>query len=231
MTRYIPMIGAALALIVSGCALGKAKAGPDEAHRYAAFETVKRQEQLRPAPAIADDLVQVAQAPVLLPPYMQPAAAPAPVVNVAPAAAPIVHVAPAAVTVAPAAPVVVGWGDWAAEFAKWAGSAALAAFAISRGLIFGLVKNPLLRMALEAYFTNDRVNELVGVAIAKVEGAAKGKTLTVDVGNKVLAAAVQQALETLPNVTINMLGGADGIRDKILSKLDLEEAASAATVG
>ena len=145
----------------------------------------------------------------------------------------MIHVAPAAVTlpapvvhVAPAAPVVVSWGDWILELAKFL--AGFASMAVGFGLT--LVKNPLLRMALQSYLTKDRMDELVGVAIAKVEGAAKGKTL--DGRRRQFSDRDGRANGARHPASRHREDArrAEGIRDKIIAKLDLEAAASDANL-
>lgn len=60
-----------------------------------------------------------------------------------------------------------------------------------------------------------------------VAGAVKGKALTVDVGNAVLAHAVQDMIDNAPTWIVNFLGGIDGLKRAILRRLDLEAKAVA----
>lgn len=60
-----------------------------------------------------------------------------------------------------------------------------------------------------------------------VKGATDGKTMSVDVGNAVLAEALQYALNNGSAWLLNWAGGPDGIAKKIWARLNLEPEASA----
>lgn len=85
-----------------------------------------------------------------------------------------------------------------------------------------------------AIFGNARVELLLNNAIAyglnAVEGAVKGKTLEVDVGNKVLAQALQYAVDNAPGWLQTWAGGPEGLAKKIWGRLNLGEGASDITI-
>ena len=85
-----------------------------------------------------------------------------------------------------------------------------------------------------AIFGNARVelllNNAVGYGLNAVEGAVKGKVLTVDVGNEVLAKALQYAVDNAPGWLQAWAGGPDGLAKKIWARLNLGEGASDAAL-
>lgn len=84
---------------------------------------------------------------------------------------------------------------------------------------------------LAAILGNGRVelllNNAIGYGLNAVAGAAKGKTLDVDVGNKVLAEALQYAIDNAPKWLLNWAGGPEGLAKKIWGRLDLVPEADA----
>lgn len=85
-----------------------------------------------------------------------------------------------------------------------------------------------------ALIGNARVETLLqnakAYAINAVKDASGDKALSVDVGNKVLAEALQYALDNGSSWLLNWGGGADGIAKKIWARLNLEPEASSAAV-
>lgn len=62
--------------------------------------------------------------------------------------------------------------------------------------------------------------DAINWGVQAVAGAAKGKELDINVGNAVVAAAAQQALNTWPAAVIAKLGGADGVKQWIITQLE-----------
>lgn len=85
-----------------------------------------------------------------------------------------------------------------------------------------------------AIFGNARVelllNNAIGYGLNAVEGAVKGKTLQVDVGNEVLAKALQYAVDNAPGWLQSWAGGPEGLAKKIWGRLNLGEGASDAAI-
>jgi hypothetical protein len=63
-------------------------------------------------------------------------------------------------------------------------------------------------------------------ALNSVEGAMKGKALSVPVGSVALAVALQYAMDEGPAWLIKTLGGPDGIKNKLFRALDFDADAS-----
>ena len=130
-------------------------------------------------------------------------------------------------------PVLIPWGDW------------LVALAVS-------LREPILTILLPiiaayiiqairkvypwaALFLSQRRVEMmleaaVGYGMNAVNGAAKGKTLSVNVAVPVIAKGTQYVIDTAPPAVIKAAGGADGIAARIFRKLDLDDHASEAAV-
>ena len=74
------------------------------------------------------------------------------------------------------------------------------------------------------------LTKAIGYAINAVEGATAGRTLSVNVGNAVLAQALNYVTTHAPQWLINWMGGLDAIAQKIIARLNLDAAASVTTV-
>jgi len=66
----------------------------------------------------------------------------------------------------------------------------------------------------------------IGYGINAVQGAEHGKVLTVQVGNSVVAEAVNYVIQNGPSWLIKFLGGPEGIKQRILARVNLEANAS-----
>jgi hypothetical protein len=75
-----------------------------------------------------------------------------------------------------------------------------------------------------------RVDQLLQKAVQyginATAGAMKDKPLSVDVGSEVLENALQYVVDNGPGWLIKWMGGKDTIRQKIIARLELDEAAS-----
>nr|WP_245438965.1 hypothetical protein [Methylorubrum zatmanii] len=74
-----------------------------------------------------------------------------------------------------------------------------------------------------------RLEQAVGFRRKAVNGAAKGKTLSVNVAMPVIAEGTQYVIDTAPPAVIKAAGGADGIAARIFCRLDLDDHAGEAT--
>jgi hypothetical protein len=95
--------------------------------------------------------------------------------------------------------------------------------AIGGGLIrvAGPIAGPLIGM-----LGQKRVNQLLDKAIRYAFNAVKGVTpnggvLSVDVGNEVIARAMNYAIAHAPKLVSTVIGGQDRLREKIIARLDL----------
>jgi hypothetical protein len=137
--------------------------------------------------------------------------------------APVLAFAADAVT--DATKVVLPWGDLVGQ---WAQAIAWSLASLALVLLHKLPGNVV------ALFGNARVELLltnaIGYGINAVAGAAKGKVLEVDVGNKVLKEAVQYAVDNSPGWLQSWAGGPEGLAKKIWGRLNLGEGADASAI-
>ena len=82
---------------------------------------------------------------------------------------------------------------------------------------------------LKGLITQQLVEKAISFGVNTVAGAAKGKTLTFDVGNQVLANALNYVVEHTPGWLLAWTGGVNAIRDHIIALLPVEDGASLAT--
>lgn len=87
----------------------------------------------------------------------------------------------------------------------------------------------LLPQNIVAILANARVdlllNNAIGYGVNAVAGATKDKTLDVNVGNQVLAAAINYAIENSSGWLQTWAGGPEGLAKKVWGKLNLGEGA------
>jgi hypothetical protein len=88
-----------------------------------------------------------------------------------------------------------------------------------------------LRLVVSAVFGEQLIRNARDYALNAIANAAKGKILAVDVGNQVLAQAVEYAVREGALWLVSWLGGPEGIRLKIFWLLDHDEQASAERLG
>lgn len=126
-----------------------------------------------------------------------------------------------AIAMAADAAVTVPYGDMVAEVAHIV-SAMITPVVL---LLIGKLTGPV-GLFLRTFLGETLIRNAVSYAVNAVEGAAKGKTLSIPVGSAVLAEAVQYAVDQGPKWLVNTLGGPDGIKQKVFRALDLEEDAT-----
>ena len=126
-----------------------------------------------------------------------------------------------ALAMAAEAAVTLPYGDLVAEAAHIA-SALITPVVL---LLLGKLTGPV-GLFLRTFLGETLIRNAVAYAVNAVEGAAKGKTLSIPVGSAVLAEAVQYAVDQGPKWLVNTLGGPEGIRQKVFRSLDLDENAS-----
>lgn len=110
---------------------------------------------------------------------------------------------------------------WAigATVSQWADAfeaIALAVVAFLLRKIPGQLGNILTTMHVDQV-----LNKAVDYAINMVKGATKDKELSLDVGNEVLAKALQYVLDHAPTWLQSWMGGQDQIAQKIIARLNL----------
>jgi hypothetical protein len=129
--------------------------------------------------------------------------------------------------------ITIPWGDWLSS-----------AIGVVGMFIIGVVVPALLAWVLSmlpapirAWFDQQRiaqVEQLLGRAVDyglnAVDGAVKGKELSVPVGSAVVAEAAQYAIDHGPSKIIEWLGGPEAVKEMILARLPLQANATARDV-
>lgn len=125
------------------------------------------------------------------------------------------------------------WGNWVSAGIEQVVLPILAAVLLA--LLTWAAK--FLPASLRAYATTKNtaaVEQLLEKAISfglkKVAGASAGQSLTLTLGSDVLAQAAQYAIDHGPGWLLDWAGGEDGIRQKILARLDIDPATDGAAV-
>lgn len=139
--------------------------------------------------------------------------------------------APATQTIVVAAPspetsVALPLSEWMRAASSLISSVLLAVLA------FAMRKAPMpIVWLVKMYGQQKLVDMAVNMGINAVPGAAKGVPMSIDVGSKVLATALQWAVVNVPGIILKIAGGEDGLKAKIFAALHLEADASAADLG
>lgn len=118
--------------------------------------------------------------------------------------------------------VTVPWGDWLAAAYPIVGFVLL--ILLTAGLAILLPRLPpwvqaAMTPQIQAMLLTYAANAL-NWGIQQVAGATKGKELEIPVGNAVIAAAVQEALNTWPQKIVDKLGGVEGVKKFILQQAE-----------
>lgn len=117
--------------------------------------------------------------------------------------------------------VTIPWGDWLFE------SAQVVIAVLGAVVMWGIRQLPARVVAIVQTSQVDQLlKRAIDYGVNTTAGAAKGKALSVDVGNKVLQQAVQYAIDNAPKWLVTWAGGADGLRAKIIARLELESKAA-----
>ncbi|MBP1180445.1 hypothetical protein [Methylobacterium sp. PvR107] len=125
--------------------------------------------------------------------------------------------------------VSLPWGDWLTGLLQPVSAflVPLAAAAVTAGIA---------RVApwAASVLTRDRVEAAIraGAEFGQnaVAGAARGRTVSVDLGSAVVAAGARHVLATAPARVVRSAGGAEGVAARIFRALPLDPQASAASV-
>lgn len=125
-------------------------------------------------------------------------------------------IVPAALQAA-AAPVSIPYGDWIAVVLGWArdGLIALAGLAVAR----------FLPSVVRQYLTNEVLAKAVDYAIAAVDGAEKGKTMTLPVTSAVLTLAERYVVAAAPDLAAKI---GPMLRSKLLARVSAATPVAAA---
>ncbi len=86
---------------------------------------------------------------------------------------------------------------------------------------------PWVELVLTQARVESMVTNCMNWGLNAVQGAAKGKTLSVDLGSKVIAEAANRMLTSnTPQKVIDSVGGAKGLAERVYRNLNLEEDAT-----
>ncbi|AWI91470.1 hypothetical protein C0214_01150 [Methylobacterium sp. DM1] len=129
--------------------------------------------------------------------------------------------------------VIVPWGDWLVALAVSLREPILTILIpIIAGYVIQAIRKVYPWAAL--FLTQRRVEMMleagVGYGLNAVQGATKGKTLSVNVAVPVIAKGTQYLVDTAPPAVIKAAGGPEGIAARMFRKLDLDDHASEAAV-
>lgn len=155
---------------------------------------------------------------------MIPAALALACVTAVPALADAVAAQPAPVT-----SVDLPWGDLVSAVAK-------PVFDVVTSLIAALIVGLIAKFApwLSTWVSKVQIEGALGrveaFGLNATLGAAKGKTLTVDVGSAALANMVQYGANNVKPLVLKAMGGLPGLADKLFRRLSLDETAHAGNV-
>ncbi|MFE1601649.1 hypothetical protein [Methylobacterium sp. ID0610] len=125
--------------------------------------------------------------------------------------------------------VEIPWGAWLAALMPSVASVAVTILAGVASAALGKVA-PWLTLFISQKRIEATIQTAVDYGINAVEGATKDGKLSVPVGSRVLAVALQRAVDSTPKWIIDAVGGPAEIAARIFRALHLDENASAAKV-
>ena len=140
----------------------------------------------------------------------------------------LVLAGPALAAAAGSTTVEISWGEMLRNLLTIVGTVALALLAAAWAAVKVFIPAPIA--ALLDPVAERMIREVVDYSINAVDGAARGRTLTVDVGNRVLAEALRE-LDRRGDRYTKWLGGRPRVAKRILAMLDLEPQAVAMVDG
>ncbi|MCJ2033290.1 hypothetical protein [Methylobacterium sp. J-068] len=123
--------------------------------------------------------------------------------------------------------ITLPWGDAVAGVVQGLGSVLVPLAATAALTALARLTGPL-RVLVTTTLVERLVRNVGDYAINAVAGAVRGQTLSVPVGSRVIASAVQRALDQAPGWLVRAAGGREGVGEKVFRSLPLEEAATEA---
>ncbi|AWB21259.1 hypothetical protein DA075_10330 [Methylobacterium currus] len=123
--------------------------------------------------------------------------------------------------------VTIPYGSWLTSAA--AGIQEIVVSVIMAVIAFACRRLPAaIGAVVRGLLTQQLVERAIAFGMSTVAGAAAGKTLSVPVGNAVLANALNYAVEHAPGWFLKWAGGEQAIRDHIIALLPMDQDASLA---
>lgn len=120
--------------------------------------------------------------------------------------------------------ITIPYGDWVAQIAEIV-SALLVPVLLAVVSRLAYVLPAPITAAINTSRVEQLLDKAIGYAMNTVAGAAKGKSLDVNVGSQVVAEAVNYALQQGPSKLIVWLGGQDALIRMILARINLNQSA------
>lgn len=123
--------------------------------------------------------------------------------------------------------VVVPWGDWVSATLTTLNALPIGQL-VAAWIVAVLVKLGVpdqIASVLKTTLSDQVLNKAIPFAMNAVQGAVKGRQVTIPIANEVVATAAKYVIDHGPLWMVNWLGGADGIKSKILARIDLEPGA------
>jgi hypothetical protein len=130
----------------------------------------------------------------------------------------VVVEAPNADTVVTDTVVTVPYGSWISDAADLLWTVILGAIAWALRQLPGQAADFLKMLRVEQLLARSKE-----FGVNRTQGAVAGKALSLNVGNEVLAKALQYAIDNGPKWMIEWMGGAAGVRQKLLARIPTDE--------
>jgi hypothetical protein len=111
--------------------------------------------------------------------------------------------------------------EWVGILGEWVGPLLAAAALVLVRKLPKQLADILIGMRVEQV-----LQKAITYAINAVAGATKDKPLSINVGNEVVATAVQYVVDHAPTWLVKWMGDGDLLREKIIARLDVEAKAS-----
>jgi hypothetical protein len=132
----------------------------------------------------------------------------------------------------PPTEVVLNWGDFVAIFLANISDPQSVAWTFVAGSIAWLVSRlpgPAM-WAFNVFKVDQLLMNSLRAAINSTKGATVGQALSINVGSEVLAKAIQYAIDNGQKWLIDWMGGRQGIEQKLIARMDLNETVDGATL-
>lgn len=118
----------------------------------------------------------------------------------------------------------IPWGDWLGAVIDFLSTIVIPIVLAFLARLFAILPGPVVQL-LRTMHVEQVLQRAVDFALNAVKGASKGKVLSVDTGSEVVAMAVSYVVDKAPAKLIAFMGGELAIREMILARLNIEEAA------
>lgn len=118
----------------------------------------------------------------------------------------------------------IPWGNWLGAVVDFLATVAVPIVLAFLARLFAVLPGPVVQL-LRTMQVEQLLQRAVDFGLNAVKGAAKDKTLSVDTGSEVVAMALNYVIDKAPAKLIQFMGGELAIREMILARLKIEEAA------